>query len=81
MSTVLNKLESLPNTGKIEVVKTLLGGNKEKFICENNHQNGSEVEFCSIEGCNRNIKGLRRSDIVRIETFKLKVEGLKALLD
>ncbi len=81
MNIISNKLESLPNTGKIEVVKTLLGGNKEKFICENNHQNGSEVEFCSSEGCNRNIKGLRKTDLERIETFKLKVEGLKTLLD
>lgn len=81
MSIVLDKLESLPDTGKIEIVKTLLGGNKEKFICENNHQNGLEVEFCSNEGCNRNIKGLRKSDMKRIEAFKLKVEGLKTLLD
>ena len=81
MTTILNRLESLPNTGKIEVVKTLLGGNKEKFICENNHQNGSEVEFCTNDECSRNIKGIRKSDMERIEAFKLKVEGLKTLLD
>ncbi|MEB2782802.1 YbjQ family protein [Algoriphagus sp. C2-6-M1] len=77
---IVYELENLPDTGKIELVKGLLGGAKEKFICEKNHQNNVEVEFCNSDGCGRNIKGIKKSSISKINSFKLKVEALNDLL-
>lgn len=80
MNTILDKLNNLPNTGKIENVKSILGGTKEKFICEKNHTNDIDKEFCQTEGCRRNIKGLRNSEIDIIDEFLLKTESLKIIL-
>jgi len=74
-------IENLPNTGRKEMVKTLLGSPREKFICENNHQNDPSLEFCTSEGCKKNIKGLTFSEIKNIEEFKLKVEALNQLFN
>jgi len=81
MISIVDRFENLPDTGRVETVKTLLGGNKEKFVCESKHQNGLDSEFCSNEGCGKNIKGLRRGDLKIIDSFKLKVEALKLLLN
>lgn len=80
LNLLLNKIDNIPNTGKIESVKSLLGGTKEKFICEKNHQNDVDREFCQTDGCWKNIKGLRKSEVEMIEEFRLKIEGLKILL-
>jgi len=80
MEIILDGLNNLPNTGKNESVKSLLGSPKEKFICEKNHQNDSISEFCYTEGCKVNIKGLIRSEVKKVENFKLKVEALRNLL-
>lgn len=81
MKLILNKIDNLPNTGKIESVKSLLGGTKEKFICEKNHQNDIDKEFCSTDGCWRNIKGLSKSAVEKINDFRLRIEGLEILID
>ncbi|WP_339706220.1 hypothetical protein [Algoriphagus aquimarinus] len=80
MNLILDGLNAMPNTGKIEMVKSLLGSPKEKFICEKNHQNDPIDEVCYTEGCKRNIKGLRKTEVSKISEFKLKVEAL-GLLD
>lgn len=74
-------IENLPNTGRMEMVKSMLGSPKEKFICENNHQNDLSEEFCTNEVCRKNIKGLKISDIEKIDSFKLKVKALSQLFD
>lgn len=81
MTLIQEGLDNMPNTGKIEMVKSLLGSPSEKFICEKNHKNDALDEFCYTEGCKRNIKGLRRADVATINDFKLKVEALGMLLD
>lgn len=77
MLSILSCLKELPNTGKIELVKGLLG-TKEKFICENNHQNDVNEKYCG--NCEKNIKGLVPSQVNQINEFEIKVEGLKMLL-
>ena len=79
MQQILNKMENLPDTGRIELVKGLLGSSKEKFICERNHQNSVDVKFCNTDGCGRNIKGITRTELQKISTFKLKVDALNEL--
>lgn len=81
MYSVSDYLENLPATGKMEMVKNLLGSSKEKFICENNHQNDPSLEFCTNEECKKNIKGLTVSEVKKIEEFKLKVDALSQLFD
>ncbi|WPR73824.1 YbjQ family protein [Algoriphagus sp. NG3] len=81
MNEIVRELENLPDTGKIEMVKGLLGGSKEKFICERNHQNSVDVQFCTADGCGRNIKGIRESGLRKIEAFKLKSKALDCLLN
>lgn len=78
MTSILEKLNKLPATGKIETVKGILGS-KEKYICENNHNNPIEVEFCGH--CGKNIKGLSKNEAYLVNEFEFRVEGLKLLLN
>lgn len=79
MKQILNTFESLPDTGKIEMVKGgLLSKDQEKFICENGHKNNKDAEYC--ESCNRNIKGLHKDEVEAINIFKNKVEALADFL-
>lgn len=77
MNSILDLLDNLPDTGKVGMVKGILGS-KEKFVCENNHQNDVADTYC--ESCGRNIKGLIVSEVEEIKDFKLKVDALKLLL-
>lgn len=79
MRQIINVLESLPDTGKIEMVKGgLLSKDQEKFICENGHKNNKDEEYCA--NCGRNIKGLHKNEVEIIEQFKEKVEALADFL-
>ena len=82
MEEIINKLESLPDKGKRENVVSGLFSKKEEemYICPNGHKNKIDEEFCSVENCGLNIKGLTFSDIKSIEAFKDKVDGIKELL-
>ena len=78
MKEVLKVYDSMPNTGKIEMVKGgLLSKDEEKFICEHGHKNKKDVEFCS---CGINIKGLTEAEVRLIEDFRERVEVIEELL-
>lgn len=81
MQSIVSSIENLPETGRKEMVKTLLGSPREKFICENNHQNDPSLEFCTSEGCKKNIRGLTFSEVEKLEEFKLKIKALSQLFD
>ena len=79
MKQILTAFESLPDTGRIEMVKGgLLSKDQEKFICENGHKSSKDAEYC--ETCSRNIKGLHKDEVETIKTFKDKVEALADFL-
>lgn len=79
MKQILLAFETLPDTGRIEMVKGgLLSKDQEKFICENGHKSSKDAEYC--ETCDRNIKGLHRDEVIAIEKFKEKVEALADFL-
>lgn len=72
MNKILEYLNTLPATGKIEVVK---GGvfsrdNGEKFICENGHKNSIDSVFC--EKCGLNINGFSKNELKLISALKEK---------
>ena len=79
MKQILTTFESLPDTGRIEMVKGgLLSKDQEKFICENGHKSSKDAEYC--ETCSRNIKGLHKDEVKAINIFKDKVEALSDFL-
>lgn len=79
MEALVFALESLPDVGKKEMTKGgMFSKDGEKYICKHGHKNNSDVEFCTE--CGENIKGLDRSDLKEIETFKNRVAVLRDLL-
>lgn len=80
MQKIVTQLENLPDLGKIESIKNLLGKSKEKFICQNGHHNDIGNEFCSTPECSNNIKGLNKKEFNKIEQFKLEVESLNNII-
>lgn len=81
MSKIIEHLENLEDKGSIKSSKSLLGKDKEKYICPNGHSNDVEKEFCETYGCLLNIKGLTAGQIKQIKEFKIKVETLSSLLN
>lgn len=81
MRTIAVLLENLPDLGKIESIKNLLGKSKEKYICQNGHQNEVNFEFCTYTECGKNIKGLKKEEENKTEQFKLEIESLSAIMN
>lgn len=78
MKQIVDKLDHMPDTGKIESVKGgLLGKEQLKFICEKGHKNNSDADFCS---CGINMKGLTKEELNIIDNFKVRVKTLEELL-
>lgn len=71
MQKIIDLLDNLPDKGKIETVKSIIGKAKEKYICPHGHNNPVEVKFCT--DCSENIKGLTRHQVNDIESFRTKV--------
>lgn len=80
MSMILDAIDNLPDTGRVEKVKTGIFSKKEEevFICQNNHKNSLDNEFC--DSCWLNIKGLHRYEVNAIEEFKKRVEILNEMV-
>lgn len=78
MKQIVDKLDHMPDTGKIESVKGgLLGKEQMRFICEKGHKNNPDADFCS---CGINIKGLTKEEVNIISNFKVRVKTLEELL-
>lgn len=80
MNDIVSFFSNLPNTGKIEKVKSGIFSKSEKemFICCNGHKNNLNTEYC-LE-CFVNIKGLDVNETEAIKMFKEKVEIIKELV-
>lgn len=79
MLKIYEKLNNLPDTGKIETVKGgMFSKEKEMFICQNGHTNDKDKEFCT--SCGVNMKGLTQEDLKKITSFKSKIDILLSLL-
>lgn len=79
IETLIAAFDSLPDLGKIELVKSgMFGKETEKYICRHGHQNAKEEEYCL--DCRENIKGLTFDDQKSIEEFKQKAAVLKEML-
>ncbi|MGJ8759583.1 YbjQ family protein [Polaribacter sp. AHE13PA] len=79
MNKIVESFDNLENTGEIKTSKSLLGKDKEKFICKNGHTNDIESEFCETLNCLQNIKGLTKNQVGEVEIFRTKVEVLSYL--
>jgi gamma-glutamylcysteine synthetase len=79
MEKLAEKFENLPDTGEIKLVKGgIMSKEKEKFVCEEGHQNDVSSEFC--EKCGKNIKGLTRHSVEAIAEFNNKLTLLKDMM-
>lgn len=77
MKLILDMLNNIPDTGKIEVVKGgLMSKEKEMYICENGHKNSLDQKFCLVEKCRIDIKGLTKEDYKAIQLFNGRVVSL-----
>lgn len=81
MKTILNQIDSLENKGSIKISKSLMGKDKEKYICPNGHSNDIENEHCTYANCSQNIKGLTENEVEKIEELKIKSEILDDLFN
>ena len=80
MQIILEELNNLPDTGKIEKVKGgMFSKEKEMFVCQNGHTNDKDKEFCT--SCGINIKGLTQQELKKIDLFKAKIDILQSLLN
>lgn len=80
MLQIYEKFNSLPDKGKIELVKGgIFSKEKEMFICSCGHTNDKDREFCS--SCGVNIKGLTEQDLEIINKFRLKIDIIKGLIE
>ena len=79
MKVLLAKLDNLPYKGEMTEVKLgLFGKEQEAFICQNGHKNNKDKEFCSI--CGKNIKGLSKNEVDKIEQFRNKIKVLTDMI-
>lgn len=79
MKVLLAKLDNLPDKGEMTEVKLgLFGKEQEAFICQNGHKNNKDKEFCSI--CGKNIKGLSKNEVDKIEQFRNKIKVLTDMI-
>lgn len=80
MSKICERIDSLPDVGRIEVVKSgLLGKEQMKFICHNGHKSDKDAQFCENVNCGVNIKGLTEKEVFLVDTFKQKINVLKEM--
>jgi len=80
MKTIIELLNNLPDKGKIETVKGLIGKSKEKFICQHGHSSNVDSEYCENFNCGENIKGLTEKKVKQIEAYTTKVNSLSTLM-
>ena len=79
MKVLLTKLDNLPDKGEMTEVKLgLFGKEQEAFICPNGHKNSKDKKFCSI--CGKNIKGLSKNEVDKIEQFRNKIKVLTDMI-
>lgn len=79
MNEILQMADSLPDTGKIEMVESGFFNKtmEQKFICEHGHRNDKEQTYCS---CGINIKGLNYDEIEKIEGLRTRTQVLSEML-
>ena len=79
MSKIIEKIDLMPDEGKIEVVSGIMSKGKEKFVCQCGNRNNADQVFCVT--CSRNIKGLNRKQVEKIDAFRERVMMLSELLN
>ena len=81
MQEIHNMLTKLPDTGKIEKIKSGIFNKKEEdsFICQKGHKNSTTLEFC--DNCGLNIKGLNREEVKHINDFNKKINAILNLMN
>lgn len=75
LKTIVEKVENLPITGRIEATKGgMFSKSQNLFICECGKRNDEGTVYC--KQCGKNIKGLTREDEDVINESKIKIDIL-----
>ena len=80
MEQIVTIFENLVDLGKIELVKGVLSKAKEKYICPDGHTNNPDIKYCETYCCGKNIKGLTKNQVDKVNNFKTKTYSLKTIL-
>lgn len=73
-------LDALPEQGRMEQRRSLLGSLSMKYICPRGHVNDGDRRFCTHGGCGLDTRGLTRPQSESIDTFRLRLRALRTLL-
>lgn len=79
MKELLERLNTLPETGSVQQVSGLFGTSL-KYVCPMGHKNPPEAEYCNHPGCGLNRFGLTQSDVAKIKVYGRRVQALESLL-
>lgn len=80
LKDLLDDFLELPEIGHFEgnAIGLLAGG--ERYICPKGHVNKGNVEYCTHEDCNLNIKGLTPTEVECIDEYAQRIEILEEML-
>lgn len=80
MKQISEFFNHLPDTGRIETVKSgIFGKEQSMFICQNGHKSNPDEQFCTNYYCGVNIKGLTKYDLQKIKDFSEKTDILSKM--
>jgi len=79
MVEIRNWLKGMEDVGELKVAKGVLGKEKLRYVCVNNHSNPSKAKYCQV--CDLNIKGLTREQVKKIESFFVRVDVLESIYE
>ena len=80
LKDLLDDFLELPELGHYEGNSIGLLSSGERYICPKGHVNKENVEFCTHEGCNLNIKGLTPTEVECIDNYAQRIEILEEML-
>ena len=80
LKDLLDDFLELPELGHFEGNSIGLLSTGERYICPKGHVNKEDVEFCTHEGCNLNIKGLTPTEVECINNYAQRLEILEEML-
>lgn len=81
MERLHRRLHDLPELGRIENRRNILGNLVPRYICPAGHVCDASQQFCTHSGCGLDIHGITRPQADAIALFDRRLRALRSLLD
>ena len=81
MERLRQRLDRLPELGRIENRRNILGNLVPRYICPAGHVCDASQQFCTHSGCGLDIHGITRPQADAIALFDRRLRALRSLLD